>query len=75
MLQRNTWKDIDPERDRFQPVLNDVLELMKEQQNKVDEIIDIKRGISGKGMHELTDYEQGQVDGLRIALEILTEQT
>ena len=55
--------------------MKDAIALLKEQQNKADEIIDIKRGISGKGMHELTDYEQGQVDGLRIALEILTEQT
>jgi len=32
MLQRNTWKDIDPERYRFQPVLNDALSLLKEQE-------------------------------------------
>ena len=31
MLQRNTWKDIDDKRHRFQPVLNDALELLKEQ--------------------------------------------
>ena len=31
MLQRNTWQDIDEERHRFQPVLNDALELLKEQ--------------------------------------------
>ena len=30
MLQRNTWKDIDKERHRFQPVLNDALALLKE---------------------------------------------
>ena len=34
MLQRHTWKDIDHERHRFQPVLNDVLKLLKEQQPK-----------------------------------------
>lgn len=32
MLQRNTWKDIDKERHRFQPVLNDTLILLKEQE-------------------------------------------
>lgn len=32
MLQRNTWKDIDKERHRFQPVLNDALVLLKEQE-------------------------------------------
>ena len=32
MLQRNTWKDIDKERHRFQPVLNDALELLKAQE-------------------------------------------
>lgn len=31
MLQRDTWKDIDQERHRFQPVLNDVLKLLKKQ--------------------------------------------
>ena len=34
MLQRNTWKDIDDKRHRFQPVLNDALELLKAQQPK-----------------------------------------
>jgi hypothetical protein len=32
MLQRNTWKDIDKERHRFQSVLNDALALLKEQE-------------------------------------------
>lgn len=32
MLQRNTWKDIDAERRRFQPVLNDALKVVKDQQ-------------------------------------------
>lgn len=31
MLQRDTWKDIDPDRERFQPILNDALALLKEQ--------------------------------------------
>ena len=31
MLQRNTWQDIDEERHRFQPVLNDALELLEAQ--------------------------------------------
>lgn len=35
MLQRNTWQDIDEERHRFQPVLNDALELLKEQTPRV----------------------------------------
>ena len=32
MLQRDTWKDIDKERHRFQPVLNEALALLKEQE-------------------------------------------
>lgn len=35
MLQRNTWKDIDNERHRFQPVLNDALKLLKEQHETI----------------------------------------
>ena len=35
MLQRDTWKDIDPDRGRFQPILNDALELLKEQQTEI----------------------------------------
>lgn len=38
MLQRNTWKDIDNERHRFQPVLNDALELLKEQEARIREL-------------------------------------
>ena len=41
MLQRDTWKDIDPERSRFQPVLNDALELLKEQQTIIDELLKV----------------------------------
>ena len=32
MLSRDTWKDIDPYRSRYQPILNDALELLKEQE-------------------------------------------
>lgn len=38
MLQRDTWKDIDPERSRFQPVLNDALELLREQQAEIERL-------------------------------------
>ena len=38
MLQRNTWKDIDHERHRFQPVLNDALKLLKEQKDTIDRL-------------------------------------
>lgn len=40
MLQRSTWKDIDDERHRFQPVLNDALKLLKNSvpQSVVDQI-------------------------------------
>ena len=34
MLLRCSWDDIDKERHRFQPVLNDALELLKAQQPK-----------------------------------------
>ena len=63
------------------PPINDlydavaILKKAKKQQQFIGEIIDIKRDIVGKGMHELTEFEQGQIDGLRIALEILIEQT
>ena len=36
MLQRNTWNDIDKERHRFQPVLNDALTMLKEQRITVE---------------------------------------
>lgn len=36
MLQRNTWKDIDNERHKFQTVLNDALKLLKEQEKLVN---------------------------------------
>ena len=35
MLQRCSWDDIDKERHRFQPVLNDALELLKEQHETI----------------------------------------
>lgn len=35
MLLRCSWDDIDKERHRFQPVLNDALELLKERQARV----------------------------------------
>ena len=38
MLQRDTWKDIDPDRGRFQPILNDALELLKEQKDTIDRL-------------------------------------
>jgi len=34
MLQRNTWKDIDDYRHRFQPVLNNALSMLKEHEPK-----------------------------------------
>ena len=35
MLQRDTWKDIDPDRERFQLILNDALALLKEQAKEI----------------------------------------
>ena len=32
MVVRDTWKDIDPHRSRYQPILNGALELLKEQE-------------------------------------------
>ena len=61
MLQRDTWKDIDPDRERFQPILNDALKLLKEQQEKIGELIKeasgyaellIKNGIIKDGEQE-----------------------
>ena len=43
MLQRNTWKDIDKERHRFQPVLNDAIALLKEQE-AVKPVLDEQTG-------------------------------
>ena len=78
MLQRNTWKDIDDKRHRFQPVLNDALELLKEQQeeierlktakNKVIEKLEIK--IETRKVYR-TGYFLGITDGLNTALDIL----
>lgn len=41
MLQRDTWKDIDQERHRFQPVLNDVLKLLKKQNEVIEELLKV----------------------------------
>ena len=38
MSCRATWKDIDRIRDRFQPIINDALELIKEQQHEIWEL-------------------------------------
>lgn len=45
MLQRDTWKDIDKERRRFQSVLNDAIALLKEQSHvETFTVIDTKTG-------------------------------
>ena len=36
MLQRDTWKDIDKERHRFQPVLNEAISLLEERENEAE---------------------------------------
>lgn len=40
MSCRATWKDIDRIRDRFQPIINDAIALLKEQQNQIWEFQD-----------------------------------
>lgn len=42
MLQCDTWKDIDPDRERFQPILNDALALLKEQQKRIDVLENVR---------------------------------
>lgn len=79
MLQRNTWKDIDDKRHRFQPVLNDALELLKEQQAEIDRlkgekekaIRDIDLYIADLKEDEGATYFRGTIYGLTIAKEIL----
>ena len=64
MLQRNTWKDIDKERHRFQPVLNYALALLKEQDEELHkmqndknrlcfEISELKHRIHDKQFYEM----------------------
>ena len=48
-----------------------VLELLKEQQTWIEKISEYKQSVIGKGMHELSDYEQGKIDGLQSAYDIL----
>lgn len=85
MLQRNTWKDIDKERHRFQPVLNDALALLKEQdavvKQWIKEIADNQLAHAPKDSHEFmsldehleNEYKRGIWDGLQIAWNIISE--
>ena len=48
MLQRCSWDDIDKERHRFQPVLNDALKLLKEQQPSKPHYTTLRYIVEGK---------------------------
>lgn len=48
MLIRCSWDDIDKERHRFQPVLNDTLELLKKQQPRKPHYTTLKYIVKGK---------------------------
>ena len=49
MLQRDTWKDIDPDRERFQPILNVALALLKEQQAEIEAL---KTGVTWRKLKD-----------------------
>ena len=49
------------------------LALLKEQDAWIEQIADYQQSITGSGMHELTEYEQGKWDGLQIAWNIISE--
>ena len=51
----------------------DALALLKEQDAWIEQIADYQQSITGSGMHELTEYEQGKWDGLQIAWNIISE--
>ena len=38
MSCRATWKDIDRIRNKFQPIINDALAMLKEQQQEIDKL-------------------------------------
>lgn len=79
MLQRDTWKDIDPDRERFQPILNDALEALKElQELKGNWILDIDLYIAdaedsakNPATRSAKGYAVGLSYGLNIAKEII----
>lgn len=45
--------------------------MTQEQQAWIEKILEYKQSVIGKGMHELSDYEQGKIDGLQIAYDII----
>ena len=53
-------------------LFSDAVELLKEDKKCIDEIYNRKQSVIGKGMHELTEYEQGKADGLQIAYDIVS---
>ena len=57
MLQRSTWKDIDNERHRFQPVLNDALKVVKDQQ-AINELLIKEIG----RLNRLLDKKDAEID-------------
>ena len=57
MLQRCSWDDIDKERHRFQPVLNDALELLKEQQAEISFL----KAMQLKTVHNMGEQELGEI--------------
>ena len=38
MIMRDTWRDIDADRPRYQRVLNDALTMLKEQEKLIEDI-------------------------------------
>ena len=74
----STGEDIEPENlNEVNKITYDAcvgaIALLKERYAWIEQIADYQQSITGSGMHELTEYEQGKWDGLQIAWNIISE--
>lgn len=65
MLLRCSWDDIDKERHRFQPVLNDALELLKEKDNPW-RFFNFRQATEEEKEYYKVEYGDDEVDDLEM---------
>ncbi len=71
--QRNKFMDEWVDFGGVNEAYNMAIQVLKEQEAWIEQIADYQQSITGSGMHELTEYEQGKWDGLQIAWNIISE--
>jgi len=55
MIMRDTWRDIDADRSRYQRVLNDAIALLKEQDDKIRQLRLALQIMNGNGIRVDTE--------------------